>query len=253
VKKIKEELKGKVPLIGFSAAPWTLMYYMVGGSSKSNTDNGMIWLREYPEASAKLLDILTNTVIEYTSAQIDAGADLIQIFEAMGNFIDKDLFEEWALPYMNKITKELKLRYPHIPLLIFPRGATYSNDALQQMGYDVVTLDTNSDRVLSRKILEGIAAIKTPVLGRVSSIQGNFPVTLLNKETSSPIQVKNAVRKMLKELGPQKLIANLGEGLSGSEDPELVTIFVESIHSISEEMIKDEKLRNYSNRMRVSI
>eukprot|EP01041_Mallomonas_annulata_P008358 gene8358-17219_t len=249
VGKIKEELKGKVPLIGFSAAPWTLMYYMVGGSSKKNTDNGMMWLEKHPEASAKLLETLTTVIIDYLSAQVEAGADMIQVFEAMGDFITNDLFDKWALPCMTRIASEMRKRYPHIPLLVFPRGAMYAIDALQQAGYDVVTLGTKADRIQSRQLLSAVAEITKPPQGHVSSIQGNFEVSLLVKETSTPAKVKAAVRTMLKELGTQRLIANLGEGLAGNEDPELVTVFVDAVHSISEEMIQDERIKKLTDKM----
>ena len=87
VRLIIEKLDGKVPLIGFSAAPWTLFYYMVGGSSKKGQEEGERWLREYPEASARILDALQLIVIEYMSAQATAGAHMLQLFEAMGEFI----------------------------------------------------------------------------------------------------------------------------------------------------------------------
>lgn len=73
VKLIKSELKGKVPLIGFSAAPFSLMYYMVGGSTKKNQETASNWLNNHPTESKELLDLLTHIVIDYTSAQIEAG------------------------------------------------------------------------------------------------------------------------------------------------------------------------------------
>ena len=107
-------LAGKVPLIGFSAAPWTLMYYMVGGSSKSGQKNGVNWLLNHPVESKKLLDLLTTVVIDYMSAQVDAGADLLQLFEAMGMFIEEDLFYRWAMPTMDRIARFSPYFHPGI-------------------------------------------------------------------------------------------------------------------------------------------
>lgn len=240
VKLIKIELNGKVPLIGFSAAPWTLMYYMVGGSTKKNQGVASSWLINSPEESKYLLDLLTTIVIDYTSAQIEAGADMIQIFEAMGDFISEKDFNQWALPCMSQISSSLKARYPHIPLLVFPRGASYAITSLQKAGYDIVTLDTVANRKESRQRLEDSAAIdNTP---RVAGVQGNFDVKLLKKGEggggASKEEVRAATRLMLEELGTQNLIANLGEGLTGLEDPELVAEFINSVHEISEEMCK---------------
>ena len=241
VTQIKKELKGKVPLIGFSAAPWTLMYYMVGGSSKKNQEVGSKWLKESPTESKALLDILTTILIEYTSAQINAGADMMQIFEAMGEFINEEDFYKWALPCMTRISTELRKRHPTVPLLAFPKGATYALAALQNAGYDVVTLDTQCERQGTRSILIDAAAASPPPLGRVSSVQGNFDVALLKKGASSVEEIQEATKKMLLELGTQNLIANLGEGLTGLEDPTLVAAFIDAVHDISEKMISSEK------------
>mmetsp|Transcript_1814 Transcript_1814/g.3138 ORF Transcript_1814/g.3138 Transcript_1814/m.3138 type:complete len:433 (-) Transcript_1814:248-1546(-) len=241
VELIKEELKGKVPLIGFSAAPWTLMYYLVGGSSKKNQTVGATWLKEHPVESKQILDLLTDVVIEYLSAQVEAGADMIQVFEAMGDFINEDDFYTWAMPCMTRIAADLKKMHPDIPLLVFPRGAGYSLEALQTAGYDVVTLDTKTDRQSARTRLSDESKQRST---RVATVQGNLDVALLcggdegaTAGGNSPATVRAATQKLLEELGPQKLIANLGEGLMGKEDPVLVAAFIDAVHELSEQMI----------------
>ncbi|RYH12584.1 uroporphyrinogen decarboxylase [archaeon] len=241
IKLIKQELNNKVPLIGFSAAPWTLMYYLVGGSSKKNQQVASSWLQDHPQESTIVLDILTDVIIDYMSAQVDAGADMLQVFEAMGDFISEYNFYIWALPRLQRIRSAIKQRHPDIPVLVFPRGACYAIAALQEAGYDVVSIDTRTDRPGARSTLD--ASFTSGKAAKLASIQGNFDVALLEKDKAgnSVQHVQQAVEKMLRDLGTQRLIANLGEGLTGKEDPLLVQAFIDSVHHISEEMISSNK------------
>jgi uroporphyrinogen decarboxylase len=230
--------KRNVPLIGFSAAPWTLMYYMVGGSSFKNTDRGMKWLREHPADSRALLTLLTDVVIEYMSAQADAGAHMLQLFEAMGEHIARPEFEAFAMPCIERIAAALRKRHPTVPLLGFARDAMYSLPALQGAGFDVVTLDLSAERGATRTTLA--AAAQKAGAARPATLQGNWDPALLLPGVADEAIV-TAVRQGLTELGPQRLIANLGAGLGGKEDPAKVALLVDSVHRISAEMIAAEK------------
>mmetsp|Transcript_9600 Transcript_9600/g.14217 ORF Transcript_9600/g.14217 Transcript_9600/m.14217 type:complete len:476 (+) Transcript_9600:85-1512(+) len=232
VKLIRSQMaaEGKsIPLIGFSAAPWTLLFYMVGGSSRKNNGAGMTWLSEYPEASQKLLDTLTKIVVEYMAAQVEAGAHMLQLFEAMGMMIDEENFYEFAMPCLKIIADELKGRYPEVPLMVFSRGASFANEELSKLGFDVVTIDGSVDRSTARATVGGRAGL-----------QGNYdPRELIPDDEGSktPETVRQTAKEMLEALGPQRLIANLGEGLGGKESTELVQAFVDAIHEESEAMI----------------
>lgn len=226
--KMEEEGKS-VPLIGFSAAPWTLLFYMVGGSSRKNNDIGMKWLNEHPEESQQLLDILTKIVIEYMSKQVENGAHMLQVFEAMGMMIDEENFNKFALPCLEKISEELKSRFPDVPLMVFSRGASFANSGLANLEYDVVTIDGGVERSTARA-----------TIGDRVALQGNYdPRELIEDEegTKTPETVRATAREMLDVLGPQKLIANLGEGLGGKESTTLVEAFVNAIHEESADMI----------------
>jgi uroporphyrinogen decarboxylase len=218
-----------VPLIGFSAAPWTLMYYMVGGSSKSGTDKGMAWLRQHPADSRALLALLTDVVIEYLSAQAAAGAHMLQLFEAMCEHIAPTEFQEFAMPCISRIAAELKRRHPTVPLLGFARDAMYSCIGLQRAGFDVVTLDLSANRGAIRRQLDEDAAARH---SRPASLQGNIdPVVLL--PGTSDAAIDSAVASLFADVGTQNLIANLGAGLGGKEDPDRVAKLVSAIHSQS--------------------
>uniref|UniRef100_A0A7S3RLE4 Uroporphyrinogen decarboxylase n=2 Tax=Choreotrichia TaxID=141411 RepID=A0A7S3RLE4_9SPIT len=217
VHDIRMELNGKVPLIGFSAAPWTLLYYMVGGSSKKGLDEGERWLKEYPEDFDYLMSVLRTTVIEYLSLQVEAGAQVLQVFEAMGDKISPAGFEAHAVPHMAAIAKELRARHPDVPLMVFPRGAAHALPSLQMAGYECLAIDNTVDLTTARDQFPGVC------------LQGSFDPALL--VTGTPESVKQATNEMLDKLGPQLLIANLFEGLSGKEKPELVAAFVDAVHA----------------------
>jgi len=232
-KMVEEDIS--IPLIGFSGAPFTLMFYMIGGSSRKNLDSGMTWLNEHPEESTKLLDVLTKIIIEYMSAQVESGAHMLQLFEAMGMMLEKKEFEEFALPCLEKIAIELKSRYPDVPLMVFARGACYANEKLSHMGFDVITMDGEVERSTARDIV-----------GDKTGLQGNYnPRELIpgvgeDGEDKTADTVRASAKQLLDDLGPQRLIANLGEGLGGKESPELVQVFIDTIHEYSEELIKKD-------------
>ena len=199
--------------------------------SKKNTEIGVQWLTQYPEASQSLLQLLTAVIIEYLSAQVQAGVHMLQIFEAMGMMIDDTNFQSVAMPCLQQIAVALKERHPTVPLMIFCRGACHMNDQLTQLGYHVITMDGSVDRSTART-----------TVGPHITLQGNYdPSELIAANGKSVDTVRDTARTMLQELGPQRLIANLGEGLGGKESPELVEAFVNAIHEESAAMILQEQ------------
>ena len=235
------------PLIGFSAAPWTLFYYMVGGSSVRNTDAGSSWLAKDQAMSVRLLDLLTDVVIEYLVAQVDAGAKVLQIFEAMGEHISEADFQTFATPCLIKIADELRRRRPAVPLMCFTRDAMHANTDMQvKAKYDVITLDLSVNGSDVRKTCLKNYKVASESgdatnSSRIPTLQGNFdPSYLIPSAPGWESEIDSAVSFMLDQFGPQKLIANLGAGLGGKEDPDKVLYLVNSIHETSKYMIEQD-------------
>jgi uroporphyrinogen decarboxylase len=219
-----ERLAGRVPLIGFSGAPWTLMAYMIEGGGSKMFAKAKAWFYKYPEASHSLMQRLTDTIIIYLEGQVAAGAQLLQIFDSWANEIGPDIFRTFSKPYLLQIAKALKAKHPEVPIIVFAKGANYAIEELaQDSEYDVVGLDWTISPADARLLVKGKCAL-----------QGNLDPCALY---SSKEVIREEVRKMLQSFGStQGLIANLGHGLHPTHNPELVGAFIDAVHELSEEM-----------------
>lgn len=219
----RHKLEGKVPLIGFSGAPWTLMAYMIEGGGSKTLSKAKAWLYKYPDASKKLLTILTDAVVDYMIMQAKAGAQLLQLFESNAEYLGPDLFYKFALPYIRDICKRVKsgcssIGVGNIPMTIFAKGAHYALEELSGSGYDVVGIDWTVDPTEARKRTGGTV-----------TLQGNLDPCALY---APPEQLKRLVLEMAQKFGKTKYIANLGHGIYPDADPAHVKILIDAIHDV---------------------
>lgn len=119
---MRHKLEGRVPLIGFTGAPWTLMGYMIEGGGSKTMSKAKAWLVEYPEDSKLLLNLLTDVIVDYLEMQVKAGAQMLQIFESSAEHLTKEEFLKWAVPYLRRIRNDLVNRLnqsatPVVPLV----------------------------------------------------------------------------------------------------------------------------------------
>ncbi|KAI8509879.1 PREDICTED: uroporphyrinogen decarboxylase-like isoform X2 [Branchiostoma belcheri] len=231
----RHKLEGKVPLIGFSGAPWTLMCYMIEGGGSESMSKPKQWLYKYEEASHQLLNILTKVIIDYLVGQVIAGAQLLQVFESHAGHLCPRTFHTFALPYLSIIARQVEEKVraqgkEPVPMIIFAKGAHYAIEDLAQSGYEVVGLDWTVNPKTARHQTQGKV-----------TLQGNMDPGALY---ASKEEIRTIVREMLEQFGTQQHIANLGHGIYPTIDPDHVEAFVDAVHSISEEINLDSKKKN---------
>ncbi|XP_061926388.1 uroporphyrinogen decarboxylase-like [Entelurus aequoreus] len=226
----RHKIEGKVPLIGFTGAPWTLMSYMIEGGGSSTHSKAKRWLYQHPEASHMLLKMLTDVIVEYLLGQVAAGAQALQVFESHAGILGPLQFQEFSLPYLDDIARRVKERLKEaqqdVPMIVFAKDAHYALEALSQSHYQVVGLDWTIDPRSARD----------RTAGKVS-VQGNMDPCALY---ASKERISDTVRTMLEGFGTRGYIANLGHGLYPDMDPEHVGAFVEAVHRHSKLMIKQK-------------
>jgi uroporphyrinogen decarboxylase len=225
ITRSRADLAGRVPLIGFCGAPWTLMAYMVEGGGSKHFVKARSWLHRYPSASRELLGVLTDLLVEYLIGQIDAGAQVVQVFDSWAGLLGPVEFEAFVHPTLRDIARRIKQARPEIPTIIFARGAHYAPALLRDTDFDVISLDWTMDPRRVRRIVGG------------KVLQGNMDPAVL---FADPQVIRREVRKMLEAFGPKGHIANLGHGMHPDHDPDHARAFVEAVHDISEELRTSE-------------
>ncbi|KAF3938386.1 hypothetical protein ABW19_dt0210138 [Dactylella cylindrospora] len=224
----RKELGGMVPLIGFSGAPWTLMSYMIEGGGSKMFIHVKTWVFKYPEESKRLLQMITDVVVDYCAEQVVAGAQLIQIFDSWAGELSPSDFKIFSLPYLRQISSRLpellKARgVASVPMTVFAKGAWHALDDLCDSGYDVVGLDWTHDPAEAVKIARG----------RVT-LQGNLDPNVLYGGREA---ITREVERMVKGFGGGKkgYIVNLGHGITPFVDPEDMKWFLEEVKRVGSE------------------
>ena len=213
----RHELNGRVPLIGFAGAPWTLFCYMVQGEGSKNFDKAKAFLYQHPDASRHVMKELTKATIDYLRAQVEAGAQAVQLFDSWAGLLSPDDFNEWALPYLMEITQSIK----DVPVILFAKGAWYALERLSfKSGASALGIDWT--------IAPEFAREKTR---NEITLQGNFdPTNLL-----APIpEIEKKTRRMIDRFGTQRYIANLGHGILPHVPVDHARAFVDTVKNYSE-------------------
>ncbi len=218
VSTIRTALNGKVPLIGFSVSPWTLATYMVeGGSSKQfGKVKGMMF--EQPKMMHQILDVLADSVIAYLNAQIEAGAQAVQIFDTWGGILTPRDYKAFSLNYMGKIIDGLikEKDGQKVPCILYTKGGGQWLKEMADTGADCLGIDWTMDMADARK-----------QVGDRVALQGNMDPTILY---ASADRVREEVKVVLESFGEgEGHIFNLGHGIHPGIDPEIVSAFINAV------------------------
>lgn len=227
VRTIRRELKGEVPLIGFSGSPWTLATYMVeGGSSKAFTKIKKMMYAD-PQLLHALLDKLADSVILYLNAQIKAGAQAVMVFDTWGGVLAHEEYKTFSLQYMQKIVEGLirENEGRKVPVTLFTKGGGLWLEAIADTGCDAVGLDWTVDIREAKKRV-----------GHKVALQGNMDPSVLYAPAA---RIEQEVKNILAGFGEGSgHVFNLGHGIHQDVPTESPKVFVDAIHELSKQYHK---------------
>ena len=220
VKILSQELPKETTLIGFAGAPWTVATYMVAGRGTPDQAPAHLLKAENPELFDNLINLLVEGTIEYLSHQINAGAEVIKIFDSWAGSLKGHDFDKYALEPCKKIIAALKTKYPKTPIIAFPRqaGDRYIGFA-KKAGADCLAID---DSVSAEWIAQNVQDD--------GCVQGNLASSHM---VSGGTELIKETKKIVKALSNGPHIFNLGHGITPDADPDNVQIMIDTIRNVN--------------------
>ncbi len=220
VRLIRQEMPAELPLIGFAGSPWTLACYMIEGSSSKDFKHVLKMMYCEPAAMHQLLAKLAIAVGVYLEEQVRAGVNALMVFDTWGGILTTPNYQAFSLHYMAVIVKQLKAKYPHIPMTLFTKGGGQWLPQLADTGCDALSIDWTCD----------LRAARAQV-GACVALQGNLdPAVLL----TSPACIRQQVKRVLDAYGHGiGHVFNLGHGITPDVPPEHVSVLVDAVHEFS--------------------
>lgn len=217
VRRLRAELPPRTALIGFAGAPWTVATYMVEGGSSRDFAMTKRWAFRDPDGFGKLVAMLVQATTAYLSGQIEAGAEVVQLFDSWAGVLPEDAVRSWVIAPTAAIVATLKSRHPHVPVIGFPRGlGLMLEEYAMATGVDALALDSTVPLRAARD------------LQRHRPVQGNLdPQALV---TGGPALTR-ATEAILASLGSGPLVFNLGHGIVPDTPPDHVAALVEQVHA----------------------
>ncbi len=220
IRILRQELENRVPLIGFSGAPFTLATYIIEGGSSKNFVNTKKMMYQNPGLFNALMEKITSTVIEYLSSQIKAGAQAVQIFDSWAGILSPFDYEKVIFPYVKNAIKSLKKF--DVPVIYFVNNCSGLLETVKKSGADVIGIDWRVDME---------KAVKR--LGKKVSVQGNLdPCVLFGPKEHIEERVQDILNKAFTARGH---IFNLGHGVLPETPVENAVAMVEAVHKLSKE------------------
>jgi len=218
IRILRRELEGRVPLIGFGGAPFTLACYMVEGQGSKGFATVKRMMYSAPEVFAALMDKLATMLVAYLGAQIAAGVQAVQVFDTWGGILSPSDYERHVLPYTARVLSSLDAQ---VPVIHFVKGAGAMLELVRRAGGDVIGLDWHVSLGRGRDLL-----------GPGTAVQGNLDPTVLYGPRSL---IEAEVKRILEENGGRPgHVFNLGHGILPDTPPENAMFMVDCVHRLSD-------------------
>jgi uroporphyrinogen decarboxylase len=224
VSLIRQELHGKVPLIGFAGSPWTIACYMVEGQGSSDYRKIKSMLYGRSDLLHRILAVNAQATQQYLNAQIEAGAQAVMLFDSWGGVLANGAFQQFSLTYMKQVVGGLirEREGRKVPVIVFTKGGAQWIEDIVDTGCDAVGLDWTAS----------LANVRRRTHDRVA-LQGNLdPMVLFGSEQA----IRTEARRVIDDfgmVGQGGHVFNLGHGINQFTPPEAVSVLVDEVHSYS--------------------